>query len=66
MPQFKPTPSLASLKASSKPDSARIAFLHDLLNEMAGLARAGRHDFLAYLIGMARMEAARLARRDGE
>ncbi len=37
-------------------------FLHDLLNELAGIARAGHHDFLAYLIGMARLEAARLVR----
>lgn len=46
-------------------DPAQIAFLHDMLDEMDGIARGGGHVFLGYLIGMARQEAARLARGGG-
>ena len=58
MAYLKPRP----LPPAPKADPERVVFLHDLLNELAGIARAGQHDFLAYLIGMARLEAARLVR----
>lgn len=37
------------------------AYLADSSEELVGLARAARLDFLAYLLGMARLEAERTA-----
>ncbi len=49
-------------RTAAKDGPAQIAFLHDMLAEMDGMARGGGHAFLGYLISMARQEAARLAR----
>lgn len=47
----------------AKGDPQRVAYLHDMLHSMNGLAKGAGHDFLAYLIAVAQQEAARLAGR---
>lgn len=56
MPIYSPNP------GRSRAAAEKAEYLSDLLAEAAELARKAGQPFLAYLIGMAAEEAARLAR----
>lgn len=51
------------ITGSGNTDAERAAFMRDMLRDLGVMAQERGHDFLAYLIGMAQMEAARLALR---
>ena len=56
-------PEHSTTTSSRSPASTTAEYLDDLLNSMMPLAQRSGHRMLAYLIEMAALEAARLARK---